>query len=175
MEKWNGFDIERLPLDDPDTYALISSGKTAGVFQLESGGMRQMLQNLMPESLDDIIAAIALYRPGPMDSIPTFIECRHHPERVTYATPLLEPILRSTYGCVVYQEQVMSIFREIGGYTFGHADVVRRAMSKKKADVLLSEREAFVAGALSKGIEKAVAEQLFSDMESFAISVRLCS
>ncbi len=162
------FDIEKLPLDDRETYALISSGKTAGVFQLESGGMRQMLQNLMPESLDDIIAAIALYRPGPMDSIPTFIECRHHPERVTFATPLLEPILRSTYGCVVYQEQVMSIFREIGGYTFGHADVVRRAMSKKKADVLLSEREAFVTGALTKGVEKEVAEQLFSDMESFA-------
>ncbi|MBE6589918.1 MAG: DNA polymerase III subunit alpha [Ruminococcaceae bacterium] len=162
------FDIERLPLDDRATYALISSGKTAGVFQLESGGMRQMLQNLQPESLDDIIAAIALYRPGPMDSIPTFIECRHHPERVKFATPLLEPILRSTYGCVVYQEQVMSIFREVAGYTFGHADVVRRAMSKKKADVLLSERETFVAGALSKGVEKDVAEQLFSDMESFA-------
>jgi len=162
------FDVERLSFDDRETYALISSGKTAGVFQLESGGMRQMLQNLQPESLDDIIAAIALYRPGPMDSIPTFIECRHDPARVRYATPLLEPILRSTYGCVVYQEQVMSIFREIGGYTFGHADVVRRAMSKKKADVLLSERDAFVAGAEKRGVDRAVAEQLFSDMESFA-------
>ena len=162
------FDMEKLPLDDAATYALISSGKTAGVFQLESGGMRQMLQNLQPESLDDIIAAIALYRPGPMDSIPTFIECRHHPEKVTYATVQLEPILRSTYGCVVYQEQVMSIFREIAGYTFGHADVVRRAMSKKKADVLLSEREAFVSGAEERGVARAVAEQLFADMESFA-------
>ena len=162
------FDIELLPLTDKATFDLISSGKTAGVFQLESGGMRQMLQNLQPESLDDVIAAIALYRPGPMDSIPTFIECRHNPDRVEYATPLLEPILRSTYGCVVYQEQVMSIFREIGGYTFGHADVVRRAMSKKKADVLLSEREAFVAGAVERGVGKEVAEQLFSDMESFA-------
>ena len=130
--------------------------------------MRQMLQSLQPESLDDIIAAIALYRPGPMDSIPTFIECRHDPARVRYATPLLEPILRSTYGCVVYQEQVMSIFREIGGYTFGHADVVRRAMSKKKADVLLSERDAFVSGAETRGVDRAVAEQLFTDMESFA-------
>ncbi len=162
------FDMEKLPLDDKDTYALISSGKTAGVFQLESGGMRQMLAGLQPDSLDDIIAAIALYRPGPMDSIPTFVECRHHPERVTYATPLLEPILRSTYGCVVYQEQVMSIFREIGGYTFGHADIVRRAMSKKKADVLLSERGDFVAGAVSRGVEESVAAQLFTDMESFA-------
>ena len=162
------FDIEKLPLDDKDTYALISSGKTGGVFQLESGGMKQMLTSLQPESIDDIIAAIALYRPGPMDSIPTFIECRHHPEKVTYATSELEPILRSTYGCVVYQEQVMSIFRQIAGYTFGHADVVRRAMSKKKADVLLSEREAFVSGALERGIERGVAEQLFADMESFA-------
>ena len=162
------FDMKKLPFDDRETYALISSGKTGGVFQLESGGMRQMLQNLQPETLDDIIAAIALYRPGPMDSIPTFIECRHHPERVSYATPLLEPILRSTYGCVVYQEQVMSIFREIGGYTFGHADVVRRAMSKKKADVLLSEREAFVSGAVERGVEGEVAQKLFTDMESFA-------
>ncbi|MBQ7335570.1 MAG: DNA polymerase III subunit alpha [Clostridia bacterium] len=167
-EREPDFDMEKLPLDDRATYALISSGKTGGVFQLESGGMKQMLQNLQPESLDDIIAAIALYRPGPMDSIPTFIECRHHPEKVSYAAPLLEPILRSTYGCVVYQEQVMSIFREIGGYTFGHADVVRRAMSKKKADVLFSEREAFVSGAEAHGVERAVAEQLFADMESFA-------
>ncbi|MBQ7346565.1 MAG: DNA polymerase III subunit alpha [Clostridia bacterium] len=162
------FDIEKLPLDDAATYRLISSGKTGGVFQLESGGMKQMLANLMPERLDDIIAAIALYRPGPMDSIPKFIECRHHPEKVDYAIPQLEPILRSTYGCVVYQEQVMSIFREIAGYTFGHADVVRRAMSKKKADVLLSERETFVAGAVERGIDRDAAVALFADMESFA-------
>ena len=109
------FDIEKIPLDDAQTYSLISSGRTAGVFQLESGGMRQTLINLSPDRIDDIIAAIALYRPGPMDSIPKFIECRHHPEKVTYATSQLEPILRSTYGCVVYQEQVMSIFREIAG------------------------------------------------------------
>ncbi len=162
------FDMERLPIDDRATFALISSGKTGGVFQLESGGMRQMLTSLAPESLDDVIAAIALYRPGPMDSIPTFIECRHHPERVTYATPALKPILSSTYGCVVYQEQVMSIFRELGGYTFGHADIVRRAMSKKKASVLLAERETFLSGASERGIERAVAEKLFEDMESFA-------
>ncbi len=162
------FDIAKIPLDDKKTFDLISSGKTSGVFQLESGGMRQMLMQLMPERFDDIIAAIALYRPGPMDSIPRFVECRHHPEKVTYETPMLEPILSSTYGCVVYQEQVMSIFREIGGYTFGHADIVRRAMSKKKASVLLSEREAFVKGAVERGVEQGVAEKLFSDMESFA-------
>ena len=162
------FDMEKLPLDDAATFSLIASGKTGGVFQLESGGMRQMLSSLMPERLDDIIAAIALYRPGPMESIPKFIECRHHPEKVTYQTPALEPILRSTYGCVVYQEQVMSIFREIAGYTFGHADIVRRAMSKKKASVLLAERETFVGGAVERGISRDIAEKLFSDMESFA-------
>ena len=167
-EREPNFEIEKLPLDDAATYKLISSGKTAGVFQLESGGMRQMLTNLAPSRFDDIIAAIALYRPGPMDSIPTFIERRHHPERVTYACPALEPILRSTYGCVVYQEQVMSIFRELGGYTFGHADVVRRAMSKKKADVLLAERDTFVAGAEERGISAEIASALFTDMESFA-------
>ncbi len=162
------FDMERIPSDDRETYRLISSGRTSGVFQLESAGMRAMLRELCPERIDDIIAAIALYRPGPMDSIPRFIECRHHPERANYATPELEPILRSTYGCVVYQEQVMSIFRELGGYTFGRADIVRRAMSKKKAEVLRSERACFVSGAEERGIDRAVAETLFSDMESFA-------
>ncbi len=162
------FDMEKLPLDDADTFRLISSGKTSGVFQLESGGMRQMLMGLCPEGLEDVIAAIALYRPGPMDSIPTFVECRHHPEKITYAHPILEPILRSTYGCVVYQEQVMSIFREVAGYTFGHADIVRRAMSKKKAAVLLAERETFISGARERGMEEDIAGKLFSDMESFA-------
>lgn len=162
------FDMEKLPLNDKAAFSLISSGKTGGIFQLESGGMKQMLMSLQPESLDDIIAAIALYRPGPMDSIPTFIECRHHPEKVVYATPELEPILASTYGCVVYQEQVMRIFRELAGYTFGHADVVRSAMAKKKADVLLAERETFVRGAVQRGVAEETAKQLFCDLESFA-------
>ncbi len=162
------FDIEKIPLDDAATYRLISSGRTGGVFQLESGGMKQMLTNLAPDRIDDVIAAIALYRPGPMDSIPKFIECRHDPSKASYAIPQLEPILRSTYGCVVYQEQVMSIFREIAGYTFGHADVVRRAMSKKKAAVLLAERETFVSGAEARGIDRDAASELFSDLESFA-------
>ncbi len=162
------FRLNAIPLNDRETFRLISSGKTGGVFQLESGGMKQMLSTLMPERFEDIIAAIALYRPGPMDSIPRFVDCRHHPEKVTYDTPALEPILSSTYGCVVYQEQVMRIFREIAGYTFGHADIVRRAMSKKKAAVLLAERETFVNGAMERGVEREVAEKLFSDMESFA-------
>lgn len=162
------FDIEKIPLDDKKAYELISKGNTLGLFQLESGGMRQMLQNLRPECIDDIIAAIALYRPGPMDSIPRFIECKHDPSKIKYDIPQLEPILRSTYGCTVYQEQVMSIFRSIAGYTFGHADIVRRAMSKKKASVLAAEREQFIEGAERGGIERHKAEKLFEDMASFA-------
>ncbi len=162
------FDITRVPFDDKKTYELISSGATLGVFQLESGGMRQMLCELRPEGLDDVIAAIALYRPGPMDSIPQYIEARHNTEKIKYAHPCLEPILRSTYGCIVYQEQVMSIFREMAGYSYGHADIVRRAMSKKKADVLEAERESFLEGCRKNGIDDSVAGGIFDDVSSFA-------
>ena len=162
------FDIEKIPLDDPATYKLIAKGGTTGLFQLESGGMRQMLMNLAPSSFEDVVAAIALYRPGPMDSIPTFIENRKNPEKITYRAPAMEPILKNTYGCVVYQEQVMQIFRELAGYTFGHADVVRRAMSKKKAGVMEAEREAFLAGCAKNGIAAEDAEAIFADMADFA-------
>ncbi len=162
------FDIEKIPFDDEKTYELISRGDTSGIFQLESDGIRQVLQGLRPRGIEDIISVISLYRPGPMDSIPRFIECRHDPSKISYDIPELEPILRSTYGCTVYQEQVMSIFRTIAGYTFGHADIVRRAMSKKKAAVLESEREAFINGAASNGIDNKKAEKLFDDMASFA-------
>ena len=162
------FDIDKIPLDDADTYKMISKGMTQGVFQLESGGMRQMLSELRPDNFDDIIAAIALYRPGPMDSIPQYIDARHNPQKIKYAHPLLEPILRSTYGCTVYQEQVMSIFRVVAGYTYGHADIVRRAMSKKKADVLMAERQSFIDGARERGVSEEVAEALFEDMSTFA-------
>ncbi len=162
------FDINRIPLDDKATYKLIARGATSGVFQLESGGMRQMLQSLAPHCFEDIVAAIALYRPGPMDSIPQFVENHHHPEGVVYKLPQLEPILRSTYGCVVYQEQVMQIFRELAGYTFGHADVVRRAMSKKKASVMEAERGSFLAGCAQNGISEAAAGELFDDLSAFA-------
>lgn len=167
-EREPDFDIEKIPLDDKLTFELISRGDSAGVFQLESDGIRQVLQNLKPESLEDVISVISLYRPGPMDSIPRFVECRHEPSKISYDIPELEPILKSTYGCTVYQEQVMSIFRTIAGYTFGHADIVRRAMSKKKADVLESEREAFIKGAKANGIDAQKAEKLFDDMASFA-------
>ncbi len=162
------FDISKIPLDDKKTYKLISAGNTQGVFQLESGGMRQKLTELSPEYFDDIVAAIALYRPGPMDSIPKYIAARHNPDTVSYAHPRLEPILRSTYGCIVYQEQVMSIFRDMAGYSYGHADVVRRSIAKKKGDALGAERDSFISGAVQRGIERACAEQLFDDMASFA-------
>lgn len=162
------FSLAALSLTDSDTYALIGKGNTDGVFQLESAGMKQVLTQLRPENIDDIIAVIALYRPGPMDAIPRYLACRHNPEKITYPLPELEPVLRSTYGCTVYQEQVMSIFRIVAGYTYGHADIVRRAMSKKKAGVLEAERADFLAGAEKNGIDRQVAQALFDDMASFA-------
>ena len=162
------FCLDRVPLDDRETYELISRGQTLGVFQLESGGMRQMLTGLKPRAIGDIEAAIALYRPGPMEAIPRYIANRENPSLVKYPSPLLEPVLSSTYGVTVYQEQVMSIFRVMAGYTYGHADIVRRAMSKKKASVLEAERADFVAGAERNGMTYAEAEKLFDDMGSFA-------
>ncbi len=162
------FSLDRLPLDDRATYELIGRGQTLGVFQLESGGMRQMLIGLRPTDIGDIEAAIALYRPGPMDAIPRYIACRENPAEVRYPSPLLEPVLSPTYGVTVYQEQVMSIFRVIAGYTYGHADIVRRAMSKKKASVLEAERADFIAGAENNGMTHEDAERLFDDMGSFA-------
>ena len=162
------FDLSAVPIDDAATYELISAGQTDGVFQLESRGMRQMLTQLRPENIDDIIAAIALYRPGPMDSIPKYIDARHGKSVVSYKIPALADILDVTFGCIVYQEQVMQIFRSIAGYSFGHADIVRRAISKKKADVLMSEREAFLNGAVEHGTSRDDAAELFEDIVSFA-------
>ena len=162
------FELSKVDLNDKKTYELISAGNTSGVFQLESTGMRSMLTELKPSSIDDILAAIALYRPGPMDSIPRFIECRRDPSKIKYSSPLLEPVLSSTFGCTVYQEQVMSVFRILAGYTYGHADIVRRAMSKKKASVLEAEREDFVSGAVKNGMTRDDADRLFDDMGSFA-------
>ncbi|MBR5315112.1 MAG: DNA polymerase III subunit alpha, partial [Clostridia bacterium] len=162
------FDINKISFDDEKTYKLISAGQTGGVFQLESTGMKQVLTQLCPDCIDDVIAAIALYRPGPMDSIPTYIECRHGKRKVEYKHPALERILSKTYGCIVYQEQVMQIFREIAGYSLGKADIVRRAMSKKKASVMEAEREVFITGAVKNGMSAADAAELFEEMASFA-------
>lgn len=167
-EKEPDFDLEAVDISDKKTYELICTGQTSGVFQLESSGMKAMLTNLCPESIDDILAAIALYRPGPMESIPKYIEGKNAQEKVEYAHPLLEPILRPTYGCIVYQEQVMNIFRTVAGFSFGRADIVRRAMSKKKASALAAERDNFIDGAAQRGVDRETAVKLFEDMSSFA-------
>ena len=162
------FDLSALPNDDSATYRMLSAGQTSGIFQLESAGIRQVLTRLRPERFEDIIAAIALYRPGPMDSIDTFIARKHGKEPVTYPHPALEKILSVTYGCMVYQEQVMQIFRELAGYSYAKADLVRRAMSKKKESVLKAERDNFIAGAEKRGVPVETAQSIFDDIESFA-------
>ena len=162
------FDIDRISYEDKAVFEMLSSGATGGVFQFESGGMRRMLTQLRPESVEDLIAAISLYRPGPMESIPRYISNRHNPAQITYRTPQLKPILDVTYGCIVYQEQVMQICRELGGYSLGRADLVRRAMSKKKADVMEKERVNFIAGCAANGIAESSANAIFDEMSSFA-------
>ncbi len=174
------FSIDTIPTDHPAVYKLFSSGNTVGVFQFESAGMKRVLANLKPEHFEDLIAVISLYRPGPMASIPRYIHNRHHPADVRYAHPLLEPILRVTYGCIVYQEQVMQILQALAGYSLGRADLVRRAMSKKKHDVMERERDVFinglmradgtpeVEGCVRRGVPKATAERIFDEMASFA-------
>ncbi len=162
------FSASRLPLDDVKVYRMLSASQTLGVFQMESGGMRQVLRRLRPSSISDIIACIALYRPGPMDSINTFIARKHGEEKIEYPVPALAEVLDVTYGCIVYQEQVMQIFRLLAGYSFARADLVRRAMSKKKADVMAAERSEFLRGTAERGISTETASRLFDDMQSFA-------
>jgi len=162
------FSLERIPLDDPETYALLSSGNTTAVFQLESRGMRDLIKRARPDRFEDIIALVALYRPGPMDLIPDFIARKHGQQRVEYLDSRLEPILGPTYGIMVYQEQVMQIAQVIGGYTLGGADLLRRAMGKKKADEMAEHRDIFVSGAERNGLSKGKATQLFDLMEKFA-------
>ena len=162
------FDIEKIPLDDKATYDMMGKGETLGVFQFESDGMKNVLRQLGPESIEDLTAVLSLYRPGPMDSIPKYISNRHNPENIHYDTPLLKPILDVTYGCIVYQEQVMQVFRALAGYSLGRADIVRRAMAKKKHAVMQKEKETFISGAVKNGIEAQKAEKLFSDMSSFS-------
>ena len=174
------FDISKVPDGDPKVYEMLTKGAAQGVFQFESAGMRSVLMGLGPKSIEDLTAVISLYRPGPMDSIPKYLENSHHPEKVTYKTPLLKPILDVTYGCIVYQEQVMEIVRKLAGYSYGRADLVRRAMSKKKLDVMAQEREYFVhgkfdengnlelPGAVRNGVPEKIANEIFDEMSSFA-------
>lgn len=163
-----GFDIEKISYEDQNVYSLFTNGQTDGVFQCESNGMRSVFMRLKPTNLEDIIAVISLYRPGPMDSIDSYIQNRHNPDFIKYKTPMLKNILDVTYGCMVYQEQVMQIFRSLAGYSLGRADIVRRAMSKKKHKVMEEERTFFLDGCLKNGIENNVANEIFDDMSSFA-------
>lgn len=162
------FDIEKIDFNDLNVYSLFTSGKTDGVFQCESSGMRSVFMRLKPTNIEDIIAVISLYRPGPMDSIDSYIQNRHNPDNIRYKTPMLRQILDVTYGCMVYQEQVMQIFRSLAGYSLGRADIVRRAMSKKKHKVLEDERAFFCDGCAKNGISNEVANEIFDDMSSFA-------
>ena len=162
------FSIDNISVEDKAVYDMMCNAQTEGVFQFESAGMRSVLSQLKPTSLEDLIAVISLYRPGPMDSIPTYIENRHNPDKIRYKTPELKSILDVTYGCMVYQEQVMQICRELAGYSYGRADIVRRAMAKKKHDIMLKERGAFVEGAVSRGVKESAANEIFDEMISFA-------
>lgn len=177
-EKSSGssIDLDKIDYNDPKVLDMIGSGKCEGVFQLESAGMKNFMKELKPKNLEDIIAGISLYRPGPMDFIPQYIKGKNHPENITYDCPQLEPILKPTYGCIVYQEQVMQIVRDLAGYTLGRSDLVRRAMSKKKAAVMEKERQNFVygnpeegvPGCIANGISEQVANKIYDEMIDFA-------
>ena len=170
------FDIDKVPDNDPETFAMLAEGKTQGVFQLESAGITGVCVNMRPTSIEDLTAIVALYRPGPMDSIPTFIANKLDHRKSTYKTPLLEPILKVTYGCIVYQEQVIAIFQSLGGYTMGQADNIRRAISKKKMKVIEAARKDFVygdpeqgiVGAIANGVSEAAAQSIYDEIVEFA-------
>ena len=170
------FDISKVPDNDPGTFAMLAEGKTQGVFQLESAGITGVCVNMRPTSIEDLTAIVALYRPGPMDSIPTFIANKLDHSKIRYKTPLLEPILKVTYGCIVYQEQVIAIFQALGGYTMGQADNIRRAISKKKMKVIEAERKVFVygdpeqgiSGAVAKGVSESAAQSIYDEIVAFA-------
>jgi len=173
-------DLDNINMNDPEIYQMISRGETLGIFQLESSGMTQFMTELKPSCIEDIIAGISLYRPGPMDQIPRYIRNKKNPEHIKYAHPLLEPILNVTYGCMVYQEQVMQIVRRLAGYSLGRADLVRRAMAKKKKEIMEEERQKFVygetdadgnviiPGAIRNGVDEKTANEIFDEMMDFA-------
>ena len=171
-----GFRIENIPEDDAATFEMLTEGRTSGVFQLESAGITSVCTSIRPKSIEDITAIIALYRPGPMESIPRFVECSNHPDRIRYKHELLRPILEVTYGCIVYQEQVIQIFQKLAGFSLGQADMIRRAMSKKKHAVIDAERKAFVhgdperdiRGAVANGVPESTANSIYDEILDFA-------
>ena len=168
--------IDKIDYNDKAVLDYIGTGKTEGIFQLESGGMKNFMKELQPHSLEDVIAGISLYRPGPMDFIPQYIRGKNDRSSITYDCPQLEPILAPTYGCIVYQEQVMQIVRDLAGYTLGRSDLLRRAMSKKKAAVMEKERKTFVygdeetgvPGCIKNGIDEQTANKIYDEMIDFA-------
>lgn len=170
------FSVNNIPIDDPKVFDMLTAGHTSGVFQLESSGITAVCTGLKPKDIEDITAIIALYRPGPMDSIPRFIDCKQHPEHISYKHPMLKDILAVTYGCIVYQEQVIEIFRRLGGYSLGQADMIRRAMSKKKQSEIIKERQTFIygdeqrgiCGALKNGVEAEIAGSIYDEILDFA-------
>ena len=168
VKKIRNIDVDFGNFDDPQTYKMLTQGKTLGVFQMESPGFRKMMMKMEPDCIDDIIVMISLYRPGPMDQIPRYIRNKNNKEHIEYTHEALKDILKPTYGCMVYQEQVMQIFRKLAGYSLGRADIVRRAMGKKKIDVMNKEREVFVEGAYKNGIDKESANKIFDEMAEFA-------
>lgn len=161
-------DIDSVPLDDKETYELLQRGDTAAVFQFESAGMKDVHKQIKPDRFEDLIAIVSLYRPGPMDNIPSYIKRKHGEEEITYLHPMLEPIIKETYGIMIYQEQVMNIARALGGYTMGGADKLRKVMGKKMRDEIPKQRKMFTEGAIQNGIEQATAEAIFDQMEKFA-------
>ncbi|SFP54889.1 DNA polymerase III catalytic subunit, DnaE type [Oscillibacter sp. PC13] len=176
QERQPDFRLEEIPEDDRETFEMISRGQTSGVFQMESTGMTGVCVGLKPQNIEDITAIIALYRPGPMDSIPRFIACKQDPSKIKYKHPALQPILSITYGCIVYQEQVIQIFQQLGGYSLGQADMVRRAISKKKAAQIQKEKDAFIhgdkerdiTGCIANGIPETTAEAIYQEIYDFA-------
>jgi DNA polymerase-3 subunit alpha len=176
QSKCPGFSLSDIPDNDPEVFQMLTEGRTSGVFQVESAGMTGVCVGLKPQSIEDITAIIALYRPGPMDSIPRFIACKHNPSQIRYRHPMLEDILKVTYGCIVYQEQVIEIFRRLAGFSAGQADMMRRAISKKKQAEILRERQAFVfgdakrniRGCVANGIPKEIAEAIYDEILDFA-------
>ena len=168
VKKIRNIDVDFGKFDDKDTYKMLTQGKTMGVFQMESPGFRKMIMKMEPDSIEDIIVMISLYRPGPMDQIPRYIKNKNNKDNIEYTHESLKEILRPTYGCMVYQEQVMQIFRKLAGYSLGRADIVRRAMGKKKIDVMNKEREVFIEGAGKNGIDSVSANKIFDEMAEFA-------
>src|SRR4029079_12867115 len=166
--QYKDFDYDKLPLDDPRVYRLFSEGRTESVFQFESAGMQRMLKDARPTRIEDLFALNAMFRPGPMENIPTFCLRKHGKEEVSYPHPLLESVLGETYGVMVYQEQVMQAAQVLGGYSLGGADLLRRAMGKKKPEEMAKHREIFREGAARKDISPAVADEVFDLMEKFA-------